>query len=170
MALARTAELLGDRDEVERLVGDARETPSFLPLTARLALWRRDAGLAAELLRDLRPDTLPKRMAQLFLTILVTGQAPEELPMPASDPALRTPRARSFAAQLHAECNAVLGRRDSVLAAIERAAAAGVTDVAWLEGCPLFDELRADPRFTAASEVIAAKAERVVAAYLAPVL
>lgn len=170
VALARTAELLGDRDEVEPLVGDAKETPSFLPLTARLALWPRDASLAAKLLRDLRPDTLPKRMAQLVLTIVVTGQAPEELPMPTGDPALRTPRARSFAAQLHAECNAVLGRRDSALDAITRAAAVGVMDIAWLDRCPLFDELRADPRFTAASDVVAAKAERVVAAYVAPAL
>lgn len=166
VSLARTVELLGDRAEADRLVGGAAQTSSLLPLVARLALWRRDARSAAELLRDLVPDTLPKKMAHLFLTIAASGDAPVELPIPTHHPALRAPRARSFAAQAEVECHAAVGRRDEAVTALVRAAEIGVADLAWVERCPLLDVLRADPRFLAARDVVAGRAEKVVEAYL----
>jgi len=56
-------------------------------------------------------------------------------------------RIRALLIQRNAEIHAYMGELDGALAAIERAVTSGLIDVAWLELCPLFDDLRADPRY-----------------------
>ena len=58
-----------------------------------------------------------------------------------------TPRRGAFAAQIEAELHAYAGSRADALRAVKAAVHAGLTDLAWLERCPLLRELREDEGF-----------------------
>jgi len=72
-----------------------------------------------------------------------------------------TPRMRSLAWQLMTELLAVAGDREMALSALERAAAGALTDIVWMDRCPVLDTLRDEPRFARAREVVEARAEVV---------
>ena len=56
-------------------------------------------------------------------------------------------RRATFANQLTAELQAYLGETDASFKSLRGAVDAGLVDITWLERCPLFDEMRSDPRF-----------------------
>ena len=75
-------------------------------------------------------------------------------------------RRHAFFAQLKAEMAAFKGLAEPCLQAILAADELGLTDVLWIDRCPLFDFVRADPRFAEARAHIAARANAILAAIL----
>ncbi|MFO0762173.1 MAG: protein kinase [Byssovorax sp.] len=74
------------------------------------------------------------------------------------------PRLRSASCQFAAEALAVGGDPEGALELLALAVDSGLGDLAWLDGCPLFDPLRRDPRFLAQRAVVAGRAAEVLAA------
>jgi serine/threonine-protein kinase len=72
-------------------------------------------------------------------------------------------RRRVYLHQVIAEGLAYEGKLDLALLSIERACDAGLIDRNWLEHCPLFTPLRAEPRFAKIVETVSARAARVLA-------
>jgi serine/threonine-protein kinase len=77
-------------------------------------------------------------------------------------------RFRLLISQLEAELRMALGQGESALRAIEQAAATGLYDAMWLDGCPLLAPLRSDPRFVSARATVEARAVEVRAALTRP--
>jgi TolB-like protein/tetratricopeptide (TPR) repeat protein len=131
---------------------------------ARLVLWERNRARAEAMLAELAPGGEGPPIARLLL-----AAACGDLSMlrAAEAKAQRDGKRPSYLAQIGAECRAVTGDHEGALAAIEQYAEGGYGDVAWLDRCPLFGELRGSPRFSAAREQVAARAAAVTRAYLA---
>ena len=73
-------------------------------------------------------------------------------------------RRQAFFAQLRAEIVAYKGLAEPCLEAILIADDLGLTDLLWIDRCPLFDFVRADPRFGEARARIAARAAAILGA------
>ncbi|MEZ4294631.1 MAG: protein kinase [Polyangiaceae bacterium] len=165
--LGRLHLLAGDIAGAEALAESSRSiTAAASPAMARLCLWTRDAARARRILdenvaRD--PTTWPLHRA--ILEVVAFGTPPfDRFPRSADV----TRRFYSFLCQLEAESAVFLGDLPRALDSMEKAAQSGTFDIAWADGCPLFTPLRNDPRFLAARDTIAARAEAITAAYLAP--
>jgi serine/threonine-protein kinase len=147
---------------------DPRSTGPWLD-RARFALWTRDAALARQHLATL-PDSDDDqiRIARALLRMVAEGTSPfKELALyDFVVKAQATSRRGAFAAQIEAELNAFDRRTEDALVAIEAAVRANLFDLAWLERCPLFAELRAEPRFEAARVTVGKRAAPVRAAIL----
>jgi serine/threonine-protein kinase len=63
-----------------------------------------------------------------------------------------------------AELSAQLGQHERALGAVEKAAEALLFDLVWLDRCPVLEPLRGSPRFVAARQVVAARADEVILA------
>jgi serine/threonine-protein kinase len=59
--------------------------------------------------------------------------------------------------EVAAEFYMVGGRPEDAIAEIEKAAALPFIDLAWLDGCPLLEPVRQDPRFAAVRATTAAR-------------
>ncbi len=164
----RRAYVLSGRAGAATLLG-SREPPGdevgiFLG-KARLCLWRRDrVGAAAALATA--PSPAASTHLSLGFTILelvAHGKRPWESPafLDFLDKARATPRRALFGAQIEAELLAFEGTGQGVLAALERSARAGLADLSWINRCPLFTELRTDPRFLAVQALVIQRAEPV---------
>jgi serine/threonine-protein kinase len=136
---------------------------------ARFALWTRDVARARQHLAAL-PDTDDHqlRIARAMLRMVAEGTSPfQELALyDFVVKAQTTSRRGAFAAQIEAELHAFDRRMDDALVAIEAAVRAHLFDLAWLERCPLFAELRADARYEAARVSVGQRAAPVRAAIL----
>jgi TolB-like protein len=163
LCLARTCEILGEHDEVDRLLA-ARPERTIRTL-ARVLVWRRDAVRAAEVLRDPTASGPISLRTRGLLELATGGPPPYVWSARFNDQA--TPRLSAFFLQTEAESAAFVGDRDRVLAIIACAAEGTLYDIAWLDGCPLLAPVRAEPAFLAARAKVAARADRVAAAYLA---
>jgi serine/threonine-protein kinase len=80
-------------------------------------------------------------------------------------PATSQGRGQRFVRQLMAEALMVAGHRSDALAQIEHAVDEGLRDRAWITRAKLFDPLRGEPRFEAASARVVERAARVSAAW-----
>jgi hypothetical protein len=131
-------------------------------MSARLAMWRRDAAWAARVRDAVQALDFPLKQPVIdFSSLTITGEVNESLTTMAgswgkmSSRAVRRPL---FFRQLSTEVFAFIGGLDSALDAIESAANIGLIDIAWVDHCPLLDPLRTTPRFTAARAKIADRA------------
>jgi serine/threonine-protein kinase len=70
-----------------------------------------------------------------------------------------TPHNQVFGRQLVVETLAGAGRFDEAMAALEPLSAMGLSDLAWLERCPVLEPLRGDARYGAVRDAVAAAAE-----------
>jgi len=77
-------------------------------------------------------------------------------------------RRRALFHQLNAELYAYVFEVDHALESIAQAVTSGLLDVVWMDRCPVFDPVRADPRFAPLREEVSARAGRVVAALARP--
>jgi eukaryotic-like serine/threonine-protein kinase len=136
---------------------------------ARFALWTRDVARARQHLAAL-PDTddAQLRIARALLRMVAEGSSPyhEAALYDFVVKAQATSRRGAFAAQIEAELNAFDRRTEEALVAIEAAVRANLFDLAWLERCPLFVELRDEPRYEAARLKVGKRAAPVRAAIL----
>jgi serine/threonine-protein kinase len=169
LALARLFELDGDPAEADRVAPPGSE--AAIGFHARATLWRRDAARARQMLPTLKSTTPALVVVRAMLVLAAGGPPPyEALALLGVRMQLRgraSIRARAFFHQLEAESAAFLGDRDRALDAIRRASEHAVFDVAWLDLCPLFADLRDDPAFALARAPVAARAAAVEAAYRA---
>ena len=69
-----------------------------------------------------------------------------------------SPRGRTFFFQMHAELFAFFGQREQAVRSIARSVDAGLTDLLWLERCPLFAPLQGEPRLAALRQVVYSRA------------
>jgi serine/threonine-protein kinase len=69
--------------------------------------------------------------------------------------------------QMYAELAGFVHDDALVLDALERAVDDGLIDRSWLESCPLFDAVCADPRYLAVQAEVKRRAEEILAAYRA---
>ncbi|MFO0592623.1 MAG: protein kinase [Polyangiaceae bacterium] len=136
-----------------------------LPLEARIALWSRDIEKARVLVQDPRMENAGRySLARILLEFMVEGADPFTRAPSGTD---RSSRFRAFLTQLGAECAAYARDDERTLVCLEDAVKEGVFDVAWADGCPLFEPLRQTPRFRAVREAFAATAKKIEDAYLA---
>lgn len=167
-ALARTYDLLGERDSAAQELAASRGRPAeqiqVLLAQARHLLWHRDVAGARAFAEALAPVPLPPYATlwtQGILDLLVHGLTPEAFA--AIEPRLpidtAAPSRRAFFAHLRAEVLAVGGHLDLALGAVEAADAFRTVDVAWMDGCPLLAELRGAPGFVASRGRIAERAD-----------
>ncbi len=188
LALARTCELLGEPDEADRLIDERRE--ATMPVRARFALWRRDLRLATELLQTMPTTTPAHRVTRGLLETLLRhrrdgggrhdggAETPpnppgrevgaSSTPVQEGDAEAMSRRPRQMPLQIKAEMAALVGDRAGALETITRCAAGGLLDLAWIDRCPLLDELRSEPELVAARTVVAARAAAAEEAYRAP--
>jgi serine/threonine-protein kinase len=153
--LARAHALLGQWQEVEQVAAsepDATQVGPWLD-RARYAMWKRDPALARLHLSALPSPTGatdgPLEIARALLAMVAEARSPFHEPA-LHDFVLKargTPRRGAFAAQIEAELHAFGGAREDALRAIKAALHAGLTDLSWLERCPLFNDLREDEAF-----------------------
>jgi TolB-like protein len=173
--IARARALLGDWDEVERIAAaePAINAGAAWLDRARAALWRRDVAGATVLLGRMpvdRPATGAIALAHALLTLVSTGSRPDSPEGAAAFVELSlqgqgSPRREAFAAQIDAEIAAFQGRRADAMASIATATAAGLTDLAWLRRCPLFEDARSTPPMRIAMRTVGAVAARVREAF-----
>ena len=168
---ARARSLAGDAAAAEALL-DAdfgERTSEYFVTAARIALWRRDAARIGALAEALRTHPIPRREALLAYlrssrdTIAAVHARLEEQARESSD----LPRRRSLWFAMAAEAAAFAGDRERTLASLASAGASRLSDVAWLERCPLLDVVRDHPVFPPL--VAAARARAVLAPRVAKI-
>lgn len=67
--------------------------------------------------------------------------------------------------QIMAELTLVFGQPDLALRALGTATEAGLIDLTWLTGCPLFDQVAADLRWQAIRDEVSRRAAQMLAAF-----
>jgi hypothetical protein len=173
--VARAWALLGDWDRFDAVVAEIRRrtkgSPGRFAGRIRHAAWRGDtvelAALELEFAATPELAIFDVRISRALLDVYYLGRYAEVRSMLAdacgakSSPSLRRV---TFTTQLFAEAAAFAGDVETALAEIERADAAGLIDLHWVDHCPHFVRLRDEPRFITARARIARRAEDVVAA------
>ena len=170
--LSRVHSLLGD-EVAARACRDQVCAPSSLSIlavgVARVALWNRDPTVAAETLARLPAEVGVTGLARGLLAAIAAGAG--ALP-PDADSFLAgmtnpgaEPRRRALGHQLRAELAGARGDTETVLLHLEAAADAGLMDLPWLDRCPLFEDLRAEPRFATVRKRAGAVARGVLDAF-----
>jgi serine/threonine-protein kinase len=168
----RLRAILGDWPAVDEFLDKAALSPTgegvAFVLCARLALWKRDIDLVRRIQERVATLEFAFKVPVLELTSLgLTGVASPALTDLANLWGKVTGRATRrpiFFRQLAAEVAAFAGRDADALDAIESAEHLGLIDRVWIDGCPLFASLRESPRFTAARQSVAARADAVLSA------
>ena len=169
--MGRAFALLGRWEEAfaqfERLRG-SDDMYAFWTMRARMALWRREAEVAEQYLRELGDNAGGMKIPQLILELQRGKKLPSTVAKELEDmasPAVGGVRRRAFFLQIRAEIFAALGDRDRALSSMEMALAVGLIDRLWMERCPLFEELRREPRYLAAHAEMARRTDAILLAY-----
>jgi serine/threonine-protein kinase len=151
--LVRAHALAGAWDLSQAALDGLAEAPLVFRLyhRARLTLWRRTAPDYQPLPVTATTDPgSPAPMIAAYHRMGTLGRLDDADTRVFTDYAAQAPpgsRSRPFMYQLAAEALA-WGRRDAdAIAAITAAVDGGLIDVVWMNRCPLFDDLRTDPRF-----------------------
>ena len=171
--LARCHGLRRDWDRVEEaLASTARSNGdiTYWTIRARMLLWKRD-GAAAELaLAQLLACSANVPMARLLYEVGAFRRLPAALsdrPQATSEPPGNV-RRRMFLTQIDAEILAYLGGDlEPVISRVAQMIDVGFLDIGWIDGCPLLDEIRSDPRFPPLRAVVKQRADEILEAYRA---
>jgi serine/threonine-protein kinase len=169
--LVRTYALLGRWEEADAILETmARDDgPTYWTLRARAALWRRDRALFEAYLNKLpRDEHSPSRIAYLMLELAQTGQVPPALLDMERVERTGGVRRQTFVLQISTEVLGFVGRIDQAFGALQRAAELGLSDLLWLERCPLLEALRADRRYDTVHADVTRRTDAILEAYRAP--
>jgi tetratricopeptide (TPR) repeat protein len=132
---------------------------------ARLAYWNRDQKRIDESrawLAQLAADGDPRAdIAGQFTMMIDPARAQELMDDPEPVIAIGARRRQLFVLQAFAEIAVNLGRLEQAFGFLERAVAAGLTDLLWLDGCPMLVPLRSNPRWLELRAPVLARAEAV---------
>ena len=178
MLLLRGATARRRLDEIEAIAARVpRQSPVFARVSMslfRAAIWLRAPHLAQGLSFPIMDDAT-QRSHDVILAVLAG-----ERPTYAAHEALMvgvSPRRAALVAQIAVEMAAYGGDNAAFFAWLDRAVAASVFDVAWIDTCPLFDPYRGTVHFETARRTIhtraleaLAEAERTLAAPLEDLL
>lgn len=162
-ALAHCRRLLADPDHAVAQLGAV--------LDARLASWRRDraAALAAAARFASRIEPAASLLA-FFQRASQTGDF-DTAQWSALEQALTRPerpvRSQLMGLQLMTELSLVLDHHDLALRALGKAADAGLIDITWLRGCPLFAPITGDLRWRVIHDAVEQRAAAMLAAFRA---
>lgn len=161
---ARVLALLGRADRAHELLADRSLIEQSFGiqwiLRGRLCLWLRDRVRATAYLQD--PDLRGPQFARARLLLQAAAQhtriAADEVLAAGLASDKSSPRGRSFFFQMHAELFAFFGQREQAVRSVARSVDAGLTDLLWLERCPLLAPLSHDPRWPALRQVVYSRA------------
>ncbi|WP_437606901.1 serine/threonine-protein kinase [Sorangium sp. So ce834] len=171
-ALARAYALLGrpsEGDDVLRALPSSGSGSGNAVFRMRMAMWQSDPEVLAALSQRRVRDAFPYAPDQFFPMIddVVSDRLSDDRSALAPGPSapVTALRRTSFMRQIQAELAAFLGRPELALRALELSLADGLFDLIWMERCPLFASLRADPRYAAIQAEVERRASAVVAVY-----
>jgi serine/threonine protein kinase/tetratricopeptide (TPR) repeat protein len=179
--LARLDGLLGnwvaaDRT-IERLIHDP--DPPIVQLGSvfqmRLALWRRDFDKVTEAMRRLvsRLTMGASSQVALFLKwrdegVFDTDGWQKYIANIVAESKTDVPsRHHLIILQRLVELASIMGRTDELYEAMAIAADLGLIDVVWMDNCPLFADIRSEPRFLALRNQVGDRANQFLGAFLA---
>lgn len=171
MDLARGYALLGLWGQAdEQLVGAARGTTAEevrLLTLARLSLWApgRTFETSERPLSGTAASQMVGQAIEGFRTIFEQGRMPPQLEeQAASPPANDLGVMRAVRGQLLAEMLGAVGKVDLAVGVLQGAVDAGLTDLLWLERCPVLAPLRLHPGWSNLHAVVAGRAATIRAA------
>lgn len=171
--MARAYALAGEWGRMENLLSTAPEHDDAREIVfatrCRMALWQRDRSLLPP-----KPSVDPAALRPwgplvgglTMYEVVSSGQL--EGPMLAffERPIPRVaPRYFGILTQIRVELLVGLGSVREAMAELEKAVAAGLCDVAWLEGCPLLAPIRSSPAGQVLLAAVRARAEAVGRAF-----
>ncbi len=168
--LARRFALSGDRERATEVLDQARALGlrAAAPVEARLVLWWRDVERGRALLSELDMTIPTHAGSRRWLHLLVEGtEGPTHLPP--TPPGYESPAVlRRFWTQVECELASFQEQWPRAMAALRTLDELGSFDLEWLDGMPLIEALRSTDELRQIRERFAARAARVVEAYLAP--
>ena len=168
---ARVHALLGEWDRADARLARVQTAEDDAPLVywgnlCRFRMWERNADKTAGFIAAARESRAPAspNIAGLLRTLHDprTNDYADEL-----DRWLRLPnskRRHAFLAQLKAEVAGYRGDSERCIDAVVASVELGLTDLLWVDRCPLLDFIRTDPRFAPTRTQVAARAGAIVAA------
>jgi TolB-like protein/predicted Ser/Thr protein kinase len=132
----------------------------------RMALWRRDLASMQYIVDHQEVMRISIPLMQMVSEMMRTRKMPELPPamLTISGAPDEGRRRRAFFAQLLAEVASVLDEPDQALHWVTDSVEHGLADLAWLDHCPLLQQIREDARFVAQRAVVAARVAPVIAA------
>jgi eukaryotic-like serine/threonine-protein kinase len=77
-----------------------------------------------------------------------------------------SPRNTAFVTQITVEIASAFGHIETALDLLDESLRRGLFDVGWMDRCPSLGAIRTEPRFVEARVEVAARAKRIVDAYL----
>jgi eukaryotic-like serine/threonine-protein kinase len=162
-AHARCRQLLAEPDRAIAQIGAA--------LDARLAGWRRDReATRTAVARFAMRSEQAARLLGYFERVAQTG-AVDPAEWAALEEAIsqrdHPMRMQVMGFQLMVELSLVFDQPDLALRALGKATEAGLIDVTWFAGCPLFDAIGGDLRWHAIRDEVSRRAGRMLAAFRA---
>lgn len=168
--MIRALALLGRWDEAWRRLGDPPADGSLRNAywTTRLRMhgWQKDeaASLACEPLIAGAPFET-QSMLLAFMEVMSGRTTPEPVTAVLGQfaEANAVARRRAFFQQLVVEIWSANGELDKALDALEASRRAGLSDLAWLDRCPVLDPIRNHPRFKAVRDEVAVRADAALA-------
>jgi eukaryotic-like serine/threonine-protein kinase len=168
----RALALLGKWDEAWGRLGDPPTEPTSLNAywTNRMRLhgWQLDGpgALACVPLVTNSPPFETQSVMLAFMDVIGGKATPDALTgvLRQFGNANAVARRRSFFFQLTTEIWAARGEHEKALEALEESARGRLSDLAWLDRCPVLEPIRNHPRFVAVRGPIAARAKEAIAA------
>ncbi|WP_437645514.1 protein kinase domain-containing protein [Sorangium sp. So ce362] len=171
-ALARAYALLDRWAEAEAVVDalpSGASTTGHSVLWMRRAMWQRAPEVLEVLLQKRARDAFPYT-PDPFLS-LIDDVLEDRLsdvrtaPAQGAGPGVTALRRTSFMRQLQAEIAAFVGKPELALTALDLSLADGLFDLMWIERCPVFASLRAEPRYATIHAEVKRRASAVIAVY-----
>ncbi|HEY2368670.1 MAG TPA: hypothetical protein VGH87_19870, partial [Polyangiaceae bacterium] len=131
-------------------------------MAVRYTMWKRDPSLSAQLGEALLKLDSQSVLARAFVGWIFDHRlsASERSNIDSRKTSTNiTQRMRIFWNQLSAEVGVYTG--EPAMGDVRAAVELGLVDIAWMDRCPLFDELRKTPEWPALRETVAARAKIV---------
>src|SRR5262249_34397765 len=133
----------------------------------RYLMWRRDVEGAKKLRAAIEEVGNQFVSGTMLANVTITGKLPAALTTfpPSTNP--DDVRRRTFLLQIDVEASAYVGDVERVMNRFQQCAEAGLIDINWADRCPLFDQLRSDPRFASTRAIVKKRADEIIAAFRA---
>jgi len=177
--MIRMFALSGAWKQVEVLLAqeviDPRLVPMWWMMTGRLAIWRKDPALAKRFLALPGDESLSCQRGRRLLRMAAQEDqsallSSEEMRRFFHTSERDNPRRRVIMFQAETEVHSYSGRADSALRTLQSSVDLGLTDIMWMDCCPLLSVIRDDPSYQGLRTIVADRAESLRAALESPLL